>query len=376
MTNEIPAEGLQLRTLISSDGQLRVRLARVPVEAPGPDEVLIRVEATPINPSDQGGLVGAADHSTLKVEDGVLTGRVPPMMLQLFKNRLDEEFLSGNEGAGVVIAAGDNARALLGRTVALLGGSMYAQYRLAKASEVLLLPEGTTPAQGASAFINPLTVLGMVETMKREGHKALVHTAAASNVGQMLQRLCLAEGIPLVNIVRNQKQAQILRDIGATHVLDSTDAAFTADLHAALAETGATLAFDAVAGGPLAYQILLGMEAALRQKDAGSGVYGSAVHKQVYVYGILNPGPIDIMAHGAGMAWGVGGWLLFNFLARIGPDATQALRERVARDIRTIFASHYTEEISLADALKPEILLRSIAHNTGSKFLIAPQKGL
>lgn len=326
MTNEIPAEGLQLRTLISSDGQLRVRLARVPVEAPGPDEVLIRVEATPINPSDQGGLIGAADHSTLKVEDGVLTGRVPPMMLQLFKNRLDEEFQSGNEGAGVVIAAGDNAKALLGRTVALLGGSMYAQYRLAKASEVLLLPEGTTPAQGASAFINPLTVLGMVETMKREGHKAMVHTAAASNVGQMLQRLCLAEGIPLVNIVRNQKQAQILRDIGATHVLDSTDANFIPDLHAALAETGATLAFDAVAGGPLAYQILIGMEAALRQKDATSGVYGSPVHKQVYVYGILNPGPVDIMAHGAGMAWGVGGWLLFNFLAQIGPEATQALR--------------------------------------------------
>lgn len=376
MIENIPSEGLELRTRISSNGQLRLSLAQVRVPTPGPDEILIRVEASPINPSDQGGLVGAADLSTLKAEDGALTAQVPSQILGLLRGRLDQEFPVGNEGAGVVIAAGDNAKALLGRTVAVLGGAMYAQYRLAKASEVLVLSEDTTPAEGASAFINPLTVLGMVETMKREGHTAVVHTAAASNLGQMLQRLCLAEGIPLVNIVRNQAQAKILRDIGATHILDSTDPNFIPALHAAVAETGATLAFDAVAGGPLAEKILLAMEAALLRKATNFDIYGSQVHKQVYIYGFLNPAPIEMTSRGAGMAWGVGGWLLFHFLGRIGPEATQALRERVARDIKTIFASHYTAEISLAEVLQPEVLKRSIAKSTGEKFLVTPQRGL
>ena len=267
--------------------------------------------------------------------------------------RLDESMPVGNEGAGTVIKTGssDAAKALMGKTVAMIGGAMYAQYRCVKARDVLVLPEGTTAAEGASWFVNPLTALGMTETMRRENHKALVHTAAASNLGQMLNRICLKDGIALVNIVRNAEQAAILRKIGAKHIVDSSAASFMDDLTDALVETGATLAFDAIGGGRLAGDILTCMEIAANKTAKVYSRYGSSVHKQVYVYGSLNPGPVELN-RAFGMAWGVGGWLLFPFLMKIGRADGEKLRQRVASELKTTFASHYTKVVSLQEALE------------------------
>ena len=290
--------------------------------------------------------------------------------------RLDESMPVGNEGAGVVIRTGssDAAKALMGKTVAMIGGAMYAQYRVLQVDECLPLPDGTTPAEGASCFVNPLTALGMTETMRREGHKALVHTAAASNLGQMLNKICLKDGIPLVNIVRSKEQAGILREIGAKHVVDSTAPSFMDDLTKALAETGATIAFDAIGGGKLAGQILTAMEAAINKTAKAYSRYGSSVHKQVYVYGSLDPRPTEL-TRGFGMAWGVGGWLLTPFLQKIGPADGQKLRQRVVAELKTTFASHYTKVVSLQEALQLDNIAVYNKRATGEKFLINPNKG-
>jgi NADPH:quinone reductase-like Zn-dependent oxidoreductase len=371
--------GLQLRSLIKQSGELELSLAEVAIPEPGTDEVVVRVEASPINPSDLGLLTGAADMSTAKISGSgdktVVTATVPEAMMKAMAGRLDQSMPVGNEGAGVVVKAGssDATKALLGKTVAIIGGAMYAQYRLMKAADCLVLPPGTTPAEGASCFVNPLTALGMVETMRREGHKALVHTAAASNLGQMLNRICLKDAIDLVNIVRNAEQANLLRDIGARHICDTTSATFMDDLTEALVETGATIAFDAIGGGKLAGQILTCMEAAINKTAKVYSRYGSNVHKQVYVYGGLDPRPIEL--HRAfGMAWGVGGWLLFPFLQKIGPAEGQKLRQRVAAELKTTFASHYTKVVSLQEALQLDNIAIYSKRATGEKFLINPNK--
>lgn len=379
MANGNPGEGLQLRSLVKSSGELELSLASVPVPEPAADEVLVRIEASPINPSDLGLLLGPADLSTAVVagtaDRPVVTAKIPEPFLKAMAARLDESMPVGNEGAGVVVAAGAEAQHLLGKTVALLGGAMYAQYRAVKAADVLVLPEGATAADGASCFVNPLTALGMVETMRREGHTALVHTAAASNLGQMLNKICLAEGVDLVNIVRSAEQAKILKDIGAKHVVDSTSPNFQEELTEALVETGATLAFDAIGGGKLPGQILTAMEAAANRKATSYSRYGSSTHKQVYIYGGLDTAP-TVLNRGFGMAWGLGGWLLTPFLMKIGPEATQKLRARVAAELKTTFASHYSHEISLAEALKPEVIAAYNRRATGEKYLINPSKGL
>jgi len=282
----------------------------------------------------------------------------------------------GNEGAGVVVKTGssDAAKALMGKTVAMLGGAMYAQYRCLKASDCLPLPAGIAPAEGASCFVNPLTALGMTETMRREGHKALVHTAAASNLGQMLNKICLKDGIGLVNIVRSPEQAGILRKIGAKHVVDSTSPGFMEDLTNALVETGATLAFDAIGGGKLAGQILTSMEIAANKTAKVYSRYGSSVHKQVYIYGALDPRPIELN-RAFGMAWGVGGWLLTQFLQKIGPAEVAKLRQRVVAELKTTFASHYTQVVSLQEALQLDHIAVYAKRATGEKYLINPNKG-
>jgi hypothetical protein len=271
-----------------------------------------------------------------------------------------------------VVEAGASAQALLGRTVAIapFGGS-YATLRTMKARDCLLLPEGTSARDGASAFVNPLTALGMTETMRREGHSGLVHTAAASNVGQMLNRLCLADGVPLVNVVRSPAQADMLRAQGATHVVDSTEEGFKDALVDTIAETGATLGFDAIGGGRMAAAILAAMEQVLRRKLTAYSRYGSPVHKQVYIYGRLDPGP-RIIEGDLGMAWGVGGWLVSYFLAKLSPDEAASLRARVARELKTIFMSRYTAEISLAQAVSPDVIRAYAKHATGEKYLVVP----
>jgi NADPH:quinone reductase-like Zn-dependent oxidoreductase len=371
--------GLELRSLIKKSGELELSLAPVAIPEPAAAEVVVRVEAAPINPSDLGLLTGAADMSTAKASGSgdkiVVTATVPEPLMKSMAGRLDQSMAVGNEGAGVVVKAGssDAAQALLGKTVAMIGGAMYAQYRLMKAADCLVLPPGTTPAEGASCFVNPLTALGMVETMRREGHKALVHTAAASNLGQMLNRICLKDGIDLVNIVRSEEQAKLLRDIGAKHICNSTSPGFLEDLTQALVETGATIAFDAIGGGKLAGQILTCMEAAINKTAKVYSRYGSNVHKQVYVYGGLDIRPIEL-SRGFGMAWGVGGWLLTPFLQKIGPADGAKLRQRVAAELKTTFASHYTKVVSLPEALSLENIAIYNKRATGEKFLINPNK--
>ncbi len=379
MTTPVPRTALQLRSLVKPTGELEISLHNVATPEPGPGEVVVRIEATPINPSDIGLLFGAADLSTAKVSgtptSPVVTAQIPLPLIKGMAARLGQSLPVGNEGAGVVVAAGSSsaAQALLGRTVAVLGGAMYAQYRCIQVDQCLPLPPGATPAEGASCFVNPLTALGMVETMRLEGHKALVHTAAASNLGQMLNRICLKDGIDLVNIVRKPEQAALLRGMGARHVCDTSRPTFMEDLTQALVDTGATIAFDATGGGKLGGHILSCMEAALSRTAKEYSRYGSTTHKQVYLYGGLDTSPTEFNRN-FGMAWGMGGWLLFPFLQRIGAAATQTLKQRVATELKTTFASSYSKEISLVEALQPEVIAVYGQRATGTKYLINPNK--
>ena len=371
----------QLRSTVTSSGQLKLELAQIEVPAPTSNEVLVRVEASPINPSDLGLLFGMADMSTAKAsgtsDAPMITADIAPNILKALTARLDQALPVGNEGGGVVVAAGDSelAQSMLGKTVGILGGAMYTQFRCVDAEQCLVMHEGTTSAEAASCFVNPLTALGMVETMKAEGHTALVHTAAASNLGQMLNKICIADGVQLVNIVRKQEQVDLLTAMGAQHVCNTSDEDFMQQLTDALVETGATIAFDATGGGPLTGQILTAMErAALTTTKEYSG-YGSTTYKQVYIYGGLDRRPTEFN-RAFGTAWGIGGWLLPPFLQKIGVDAAEALRQRVANEIKTTFASAYTAEVSLSEALTLEAITVYGKQATGEKYLINPSKGI
>lgn len=379
MAAEIPAEALQLRSLVRPENMLELFLDMVAVAEPGPDEVLIRVEAAPVNPSDLGLLLAGAD-VTAASEAGtpqrpVITAPIPDAAMRGLTARVGTPMPAGNEGAGTVVAAGSGeaAQRLLGKKVAAAGGAMYSQYRTVGVSLCLELPEGLSAADGASAFVNPMTALGMIETMRMEGHVALVHTAAASNLGQMLNRLCQQEQVPLVNIVRRLEQEELLRAAGAAFVCDSSKPEFMNELTAALTATGATLAFDAIGGGMLASQILTCMEASANASAGGYSRYGSAVHKQVYIYGGLDRSP-TLLTRSFGMAWGVGGWLLTPFLGKIGPEGVIRLRERVAAGLTTTFASSYTAQVSLPGALRLENITAYAQQATGAKYLIRPDQ--
>lgn len=377
MTAPLPDTALELRSLVTSQGVLELSLQDVAVPTPGADEVLVRVEAAPINPSDLGLLVAGADMTTAKVagtpERPVVTAPLGAGALKGLSARVDESLPVGNEGAGTVVAAGSSpaAQALLGRTVGVAGGAMYSQYRVVGAASCLVLPEGTSARDGASSFVNPMTALGMVETMRREGHSALVHTAAASNLGQMLVKLCAKDGVPLVNVVRKAEQEDLLRRLGATHVCNTSSPSFATDLVEALKATSATLAFDATGGGTLASDILNAMEEAINATAAEYSRYGSAVHKQVYVYGGLDTGP-TVLTRNFGMAWGLGGWLLTPFLQTAGAETIGRLRARVGEELATTFASTYTREVSLAGMLAPEAYTAYVKRATGEKFLVTP----
>jgi len=369
---------LQIQSLLREDATLEVFLAEVPVPEPAEDEVVVRVEAAPINPSDLGLLFGAADMSTARSGGApgrpVITASVLEAGMRMMAGRVGQALAVGNEGAGTVIAAGASAaaQALLGQVVGMFGGEMYSQYRCIKVAQCLALRPGTTAEQGASCFVNPMTALGMVETLRMEKHSGLVHTAAASNLGQMLNRICLADDVPLVNIVRKPQQAQLLRDQGARFVVDSSGDNFTAELTQALKETGATLAFDAIGGGKLASTILSCMEAVAVASMPSYSRYGSEVFKQVYIYGALDFAPTTVQRN-FGFAWSIGGWLLPNFLQRAGLERAARMRERVAAEIDTTFASHYSREVSLLQALDMSAIAEYGRQATGSKYLIRPQ---
>jgi len=375
--DDVPATMRQLRSLVTADGTLELSIATVDTPTPGPDEVLVRVEAAPINPSDLGLLLAAADvrgaSAAGPADDPLVTAPIPEQAMKGLAARVGESMSVGNEGAGTVVAAGasDGAQALIGRVVGFAGGASYSEYRAVPTMLCTPLPEGTPATKGASCFVNPLTALGMVETMRREGHTALVHTAAASNLGQMLNKVCLDDGIALVNVVRRDEQAAILREIGAEHIVDSSSPTFTDDLTAALVATGATLAFDAIGGGTLAGQILSAMETAANSIGGEYSRYGSTVHKQVYIYGGLDRRPTEI-TRDFGMAWGIGGWLLTPFLGTLGFEDLLRLRQRVVDELETTFASHYTDEVSLAGALDLTAMATYARQATGQKFLIRP----
>jgi NADPH:quinone reductase len=379
MAAEIPAEALQLRSLVRAENMLELFLDTVAVAEPGPNEVLIRVEATPVNPSDLGLLLAGADVAAASaagtLQRPVITAPIPDAAMRGLTARVGTPMPAGNEGAGTVVAAGssDAAQRLLGKKVAAAGGAMYSQYRTVDLSLCLELPEGLSAADGASAFVNPMTALGMIETMRMEDHVALVHTAAASNLGQMLNRLCQEEQVPLVNIVRRPEQEELLRAAGAAFVCDSSRPEFMSELTAALTATGATLAFDATGGGMLASQILTCMEASANASADSYSRYGSAVHKQVYIYGGLDRSP-TVLTRSFGMAWGVGGWLLTPFLGKIGLEGIIRLRDRVSAGLTTTFASSYTAQVSLPGALQLDNITAYAQQSTGTKYLIRPDQ--
>ncbi len=374
----MPTKNLQLRSLIKDNNTLELSLVDVEIADPGPDDVVVQIDAAPINPSDLALLLGPADMTTATFsgtsERPVVTAEIPENRMKMVAARVGQQLPVGNEGGGIVVAAGSSAaaQALMGKRVGIIGGEMFAQYRCVNVFQTLELESDTTAAQGASCFVNPLTSQSMVEVMRMEGHKALVHTAAASNLGQMLNRICLSDGVDLVNIVRKPEQREILEGLGAPLICDSSSSRFEADLTDALLATGATLAFDAIGGGKLASTILTCMESAAARSMAEYNRYGSDVHKQLYIYGGLDPSP-TILTRNFGFAWGIGGFLLTPFLQKIGQEKNIDMRRRVAAEIGTTFASHYTKEVTLAGALSLEAINVYSKQATGEKVLITPQ---
>ena len=374
----MPVTGQELRSTLTEDGTLRLSLEDVSLDSPSPDEVIVRVEAAPINPSDLGLLLGPADIATLRASGTaarpVLTFDVPKGRLASVRARLGQSLAVGNEGAGTVVSAGENAKALEGKRVGMLGGAMYTVYRKLRVRDVVLLPDNASVADGASMFVNPLTALGFVETAKSEGHPAIVHTAAASNLGQMLQKICLKDGIPLVNIVRSQDQQTLLKDTGAIHVLNSRDENFQAQLVDAVEQTGATVAFDAIGGGSLGSEIMQAIEQAASRNMKEYSRYGSNTFKQLYIYGGLDLTPTVLDRRAFGFQWSVSGWLLTPFLQKAGRDVQARLRQRVVDELTTTFASRYTRTISLSEMLDPEILRAYERKATGEKYLVDPSR--
>ena len=373
----LPLDYLQMLSTVSKDGQLRLALETKPMPEPKEDQIIVQIEAAPINPSDHGVMFGWADIAqATSTGDGaqrVLTAPIIEQGMSRMKGRFDQALPVGNEGAGRVVAAGAQpyAQSLIGKRVAIMGGGMYGQYRCLPAMMAMPLLDEYSAKDGASSFVNPLTALSMIETMRMEGHKALIHTAAASNLGQMLNRICMADNVDLINIVRRPEQVKILQDLGARYICNSSDEDFLKQLTDAIEATEASLAFDATGGGKLASDILTAMEAAAARTPGTYSIYGSIHHKQVYLYGSLDMSPTSL-SRAYGMAWGVGGWLLPNFLAKAGQEVAARLRGRVQKELKTTFASHYTDEISLSDALDADIVRRYNAKRTGEKFLINP----
>ena len=368
----------QIRSEVTKEGKLLIYVESTEMPEPKEDEVLIRIEASPINPSDLGLLIGPADVSSMSVsgegESAVVTMDIPEGLLRMLETRLDQSLPVGNEGGGVVVKAGSkDLEDLVGKTVGLAGGSMYSQYRCVNAASCFVMHEGVTSAESASCFVNPLTALGMVETMRLENHSALVHTAAASNLGQMLIKICLDEDVPLVNIVRKEEHVDMLNSLGAKFVCNSSKETFMQDLVSALVETGATIGFDATGGGKLSGQILTAMEVAANQTATEYNRYGSNTFKQVYIYGGLDRSPTTLN-WAFGFSWGLGGWLLTPFIGRIGPERFEELKQKVADEIKTTFASHYTKEISLEEVLQPENIKVYSKQATGEKYLVNPNK--
>lgn len=384
MTGPSENTGYEIRSLVKSDGELVLTLTRAPIPEPEADEVVIRVEATPINPSDMGWLFGSgsADMKTASqsgtIDEPVLTFKIPAESMSVVASRLDNPLRVGNEGAGVVVRAGSSpaAQALLGKTVSAFSRGMYAQYNCVKAALCLVLPDGVSPAEGAASAVNPMTALSLIDIAKRDGHNAFVNTAAASSLGQLLLRVCLKDKLNLICVVREEADENVLRRMGAKYVFNSSSVTFTPDITRCLLETGATAVFDAVGGGTLGARLLACIEAAQASKLTGPHRYGSSAYKHLYIYGNLDPGPTILDRRNLGASYGASGFLMMPYLEKIGVEATRQLRNRVMAELKTTFAASFAREISLADVLRISEVKRYTQKATGEKVLIAPQKGL
>lgn len=367
----------QLHSKLTADGVASLYFEHVDLPELGADQVLIQVEAAPINPSDLALLTAPMDLNTLASSgsgfDTVVSASAKPGAVEFFKSRLGLSLPTGNEGAGTVIAAGssDAAQALLHKKVSAFGGAMYAEHRVANVMECLPLPEGCDAADGASSFVNPMTALGMTETMRMEGHTAIIHTAAASNLGQMLNRICLADEIPLICIVRSEEQVALLQAQGAQCVINSSSANFMQELTDACDRYNATLAFDATGGGSLGSAILNAMEGAASRHMTEYNRYGSDRFKQLYIYGGLDVSPTTLH-RGFGFAWSISGWLLPQFLGRAGIEVMMRMRARVAAELTTTFKSHYAHRVDLPGALALDRIREYATQATGVKTLITP----
>jgi NADPH:quinone reductase-like Zn-dependent oxidoreductase len=374
MTANLPSHGLQLRSTLAPDGTLRLTVAQAPVAQPGPGQVVVRMEAAPINPSDLMTLLAAADPASARVEGNAVLLRIAADDARLRAGRFGQALNAGLEGAGTVIAAGKGAEEFEGRAVALLSltAGTFGQYVTIDATECAALPDGVSTREGAALFCNPLTALAIAETVRLEGGHALIHTAAASNLGQMLVKICREDGLALVNVVRRQEQADLLKSLGAEHVCNSSAPGFDEELRAAIAATGATMAFDAIGGGDSVAMLHRAMEDVAVSRLGFYSPYGSMEPKQVLIYGHLDRSPIALNGDEYGMDWTVRQWAMPQTMARVGPERADELRQRILDGLKTTFASHFSREISLAEALDPTILQAYARQGTGEKYLINP----
>ena len=365
-------KGRHITSTLAADGTLTVALAERTLPAPTGAQVLVRVEATPINPSDLGGMFAAANLENARFAPGLIEAQMPEAAVRAMAARIGQPVAVGIECAGTVIAAGEAApaQALLGRMVACLPDGAYATEVLVDAGACLPLPAGTTAEQGASVYVNPMTALGFVENMKMEGFTGLIHTAAASNLGQMLVRICAEDGIPLVNVVRSEAQVDLLRGLGAEHVINSSAPDFMPRLIQAIEATRAMLAFDAIGGGTMASRLLTAMEA-VAGRDAAYSRYGTAARKKVFIYGALDMAP-TVLNRSFGFVWDVSGWLLMPFLMQAGHETVARMRGRVLSSLTTTFASHYKRRVTLDSMLERDAVLAYNARATGEKYLVLP----
>lgn len=367
--------GLELRTTVTSAGRVEVTLVDTALPDPQSDEIIVQVEAAPLNPSDIAVLFGPADLASLEAggddQRPTLSATIPEMARGAVSARVGQSLRVGGEGAGTIVAAGSGAEHLIGKRVAIQGGGTFAQFRTVRAGNYLVLPDGTEAADAASLMVNPTTALCMVETMRMEGHGAIVHFAASSSLGQMLNKLCLRDGVGLVNVVRREEHKGLLKNAGAAFVLNSTDDDFETQLVEAVFKTGATIAFDPIGGGTQASQALAAMETAAARRMDNYDRYGSGMFKQVYIYGVLDPAPIQLDRWVA-YDWAVGGWLVTRCLQRIGPVEEKRLRSRVVNEMTTTFETRYVATINLREMLHPRYARAYARRTTGEKYLVQP----
>ncbi|WJY18884.1 zinc-binding dehydrogenase [Alteriqipengyuania flavescens] len=364
--------GKQLFTTLESDGTLTVEIAEATFPDPTGNQVLVKMEAAPINPSDLAILTGAADFENAEYSPGKVVAKMPEPFNTGSKARHGQRLPAGNEGAGTVVAAGDGemAQGLMGQRVACVPGSAFSQYAIADAAMCLPLGDHSAEA-GASSFVNPMTALGFVENAKMDGQKAILHTVGASNLGQMLNRICQEDGIALVNIVRKADQADLLKSQGAEHVVNSSDEDFMDKLRSAVEATGAFYGFDPIGGGQMVDHCFKAMEQVAVAQMSEYSRYGSNQAKRMFIYGRLDFGP-TVLTPAYGFGWTLSGWLLTPFLQNAGMETVMRMRKRVLDNLTTTFASNYKEKVDLEGMLTKDAILDYRQMKTGEKYLVTP----